>query len=172
MPSDLRGEGYFEVAARAGEPFRVDVQRGKHEPMKVEVLGTHFDIMGYDDEPVLRTTLLEGSVRVSKGAAAVVLKPGQQARLEGEDHLVVGAADIEEAMAWKNGLFKFDGANIGEVMRQLSRWYDLDVEYAHGEPKDLFQGELYRDVRVSELLKILQASDVHCTVEGKKLLVK
>lgn len=176
---ELRGEGYFEVAARAGEPFRVDVLRGKRgpgttglEPLRVDVLGTHFNIMAYDDEPVLRTTLVEGAVRVSKGAAAVVLRPGQQARLEGEDRLVVSQADVEEAVAWKNGLFKFDGASIGAVMRQLSRWYDLDVRYTKGEPKDMFQGELYRDVRVSELLKILQASGVHCAVEGKTLLVK
>ena len=177
---ELRGEGYFEVAARADQPFRVDVLRGKRgadnagglEPLRVDVLGTHFNIMDYDDEPVLRTTLVEGAVRVSKGVAAVVLRPGQQARLEGEDRLVVSEADVEEAVAWKNGLFKFDGAGIGQVMRQLSRWYDLDVEYIHGEPKDRFQGELYRDVRVSELLKILEASGVHCAVEGKKLLVK
>ncbi|HEV2480542.1 MAG TPA: FecR domain-containing protein [Puia sp.] len=176
---ELRGEGYFEVAARAGEPFKVEVLRGRRgpgtaglEPLNVDVLGTHFDIMAYDDEPVLRTTLVEGAVRVSKGAAAVVLRPGQQARLEGENRLVVGQADVEEAVAWKNGLFKFDGASIGAVMRQLSRWYDLDVQYTQGEPKDLFQGELYRDVRVSELLKILQASGVHCAVEGKRLLVK
>ena len=177
---ELRGEGYFEVAARAAQPFRVDVLRGKRgsgnagglEPLRVDVLGTHFNIMDYDDEPVLRTTLLEGAVRVSKGVAAVVLRPGQQARLEGEDRLVVSQADVEEAVAWKNGLFKFDGASIGEVMRQVSRWYDLDVEYVHGVPKDLFQGEMYRDVRVSEILNILQASGVHFTVEGKKLLVK
>lgn len=169
---ELRGEGYFEVAARADAPFHVQVLRGKREPLRVDVLGTHFNIMDYDDEPVLRTTLLEGAVRVSKGAAAIVLRPGQQARLEGEDRLVVGQADVEEAVAWKNGLFKFDGASIGEVMRQVSRWYDLDVEYVHGVPKDLFQGEMYRDVRVSEILNILQASGVHFTVEGKKLLVK
>lgn len=169
---ELRGEGYFEVAARAGQPFHIQVLRGKRDPLRVDVLGTHFNIMDYDDEPVLRTTLVEGAVKVSKGGAAVVLRPGQQARLEGEDRLVVRQADVEEAVAWKNGLFKFDGATIGQVMRQLARWYDLEVEYTNGEPKDLFQGELYRDVRVSELLKILQASGVHCTVEGKKLLVK
>ena len=169
---ELRGEGYFEVAARVAQPFRVDVLRGKLDPLRVDVLGTHFNIMAYNDEPVLRTTLLEGAVRVSKGAEAVVLRPGQQARLEGENRLVVSQADVEEAVAWKNGLFKFDGASIGAVMRQLSRWYDLDVQYTNGEPKDLFQGELFRDVRVSELLKILQASGVHCAVEGKKLLVK
>ena len=169
---ELRGEGYFEVAANVHAPFHVRVLRGSREPLRVDVLGTHFDIMAYDDEPVLRTTLLEGAVRVSKGAAAVVLRPGQQARLEGENRLVVSQADVEEAIAWKNGLFKFDGASIGAVMRQLSRWYDLDVQYTDGEPKDRFQGELYRDVRVSELLKILQASGVHCAVEGKKLLVK
>ena len=168
---ELRGEGYFEVAARADRPFHVQVLRDKREPLRVDVLGTHFNIMDYDDEPAIRTTLLEGAVRVSKGGAGVVLRPGQQARLEGEDRLLVSQADVEEAVAWKNGMFKFDGATIGQVMRQVSRWYDLDIEFVHGEPKDLFQGEMYRDVRVSEIVKILQASGVHFTVEGKKLLV-
>lgn len=169
---ELRGEGYFEVAARAGQPFRINVLRRKGAPMQVDVLGTHFNIMDYDDEPVVRTTLLEGAVRVSKGGAAVVLRPGQAAWLEGEDRLSVHTADVEEAVAWKNGLFKFDGATMAQVMRQLSRWYDLDVEYVNGVPGDLFQGEMYRDVRVSEILKILEASGVHFTVEGKRLLVK
>lgn len=169
---ELRGEGYFEVAANAAAPFRVHALRVKREPLQIDVLGTHFNIMDYDDEPTVRTTLLEGSVRVSKGAASALLKPGQQAWLEGEDRLVTSAGNVEEAVAWKNGLFKFDGATMGQVMRQLSRWYDLDVEYVNGVPKDLFQGEMYRDVKVSGILKLLEASGVHFTVEGKRLLVK
>ncbi len=173
---ELRGEAYFEVADNAHAPFRVNVLRGQGEaasdPLRVDVLGTHFNIMDYDDEPVIRTTLLEGAVRVRKGVEEALLKPGQQARLEDGVRLVVATADVSEAVAWKNGMFKFNGAGIGQVMRQLSRWYDLDVEYVNGVPKDFFQGEMYRDVKVSELLKVLEASGVHFTVQGRKLLVK
>jgi len=170
---ELKGEAYFEVADNAAMPFRVRVLKGdEKDPMLVEVLGTHFNIMGYADEPVTRTTLLEGAVRVRKDDAAVTIRPGEQARLNGDGSLVVVKADVEEAVAWKNGLFKFEEADIRQVMRQLSRWYDLEVVYTHGVPGDRFQGEMYRNVNVSGVLKILEASGVRFTVEGKKLLVQ
>jgi transmembrane sensor len=200
---ELKGEAYFEVAADAAKPFRVQVSTGAdkepkarpqagqaegpslaqkapraifgqspQEPMIVEVLGTHFNIMSYADEPVVKTTLLEGSVRVRKGGKGVLIRPGEQARLNGDGSLVVVKTDVEEAVAWKNGLFKFEEADIDQVMRQLSRWYDLEVVYTNGVPKDRFQGEMYRDVNASRILKILEASGIHFTVEGKKLLVQ
>lgn len=180
---ELKGEAYFEVAANATRPFRVRVSTGGEkdpqarpvagrEPMVVEVLGTHFNIMSYADEPMAKTTLLEGSVRVRKGGKGVLIRPDEQARLNGDGSLVVVKADVEEAVAWKNGLFKFEEADIDQVMRQLSRWYDLEVVYANGLPKDRFRGEMYRDVNVSAILRILEASGIHFTVEGKKLLVK
>jgi ferric-dicitrate binding protein FerR (iron transport regulator) len=169
---ELKGEAYFEVAANAAAPFSVQVLRDGKDPMGVDVLGTHFNIMDYSDEPVIRTTLLEGAVRVHKGGERVVLRPGQEARLDEHDRLAVVTGDVDEAVAWKNGMFKFDGATIGQVMRQISRWYDLDVEYVNGMPKDVFQGEIYRNVNVSQILKILEASGVHFSVEGRKLLVK
>jgi len=165
---ELNGEAYFEVAADAAKPFRVEVKGGQ----RVEVLGTHFNIMSYTDEPVAKTTLLEGSVRVRREAKAAVLRPGQQARLGGDGSLVVVNVDIEEAMAWKNGMFRFEEADIQQVMRQLGRWYDLDVVYLHGVPKDQFGGEMYRNVNLSKTLKILEASGVHFSIEGKKLLVQ
>ena len=165
---ELNGEAYFEVAADAAKPFRVEVKGGQ----QVEVLGTHFDIMSYTDEPVAKTTLLEGSVRVRRQAKAAVLRPGQQARLGNDGSLVVVNADIEEAVAWKNGMFKFEEADIRQVMRQLGRWYDLDVVYLHGVPKDQFEGEMYRNVNLSKTLKILEASGVHFSIEGNKLLVQ
>jgi transmembrane sensor len=180
---ELKGEAYFEVAADAARPFRVRVSTGGDkdpqarpvagwEPMVVEVLGTHFNIMSYADEPVAKTTLLEGSVRVRKGGKGMLIRPGEQTRLNGDGSLVVVKADVEEAVAWKNGLFKFEEADIDQVMRQLSRWYDLEVVYTNGLPKDRFRGEMYRDVNVSVILRILEASGIHFTVEGKKLLVK
>jgi transmembrane sensor len=165
---ELNGEAYFEVSADAARPFRVEVKGGQ----RVEVLGTHFDIMSYTDEPVAKTTLLEGSVRVRKETKTAVLRPGQQARLGGDGSLVVVNADVEEAVAWKNGMFKFEEADIQQVMRQLGRWYDLDVVYLHGVPKDQFGGEMFRNVNLSKTLKILEASGVHFRIEGKKLLVE
>jgi ferric-dicitrate binding protein FerR (iron transport regulator) len=138
----------------------------------VEVLGTHFNIMSYADEPVAKTTLLEGSIRVRKEAKGVILRPGQQARLGPDGSLVVVEADVDGAVAWKNGMFKFEEAELQQVMRQLARWYDLEVVYTHGVPTDRFQGEMYRDVNLSKLLKILEASGVHFSIEGKKLLVQ
>jgi transmembrane sensor len=141
------------------------------DPLEVEVLGTHFNIMDYDEEPVIRTTLLEGSVRVRKGAQSVVIRPGQQASLGGGSGLAVAAADTEEAVAWKDGMFMFRNAGIGEVMRQLARWYDVEVVYKDGVPKDRYQGEMYRNVNASKILKVLEGSGTHFTVEGKKIIL-
>lgn len=165
---ELQGEAYFEVAQNASMPFRVMVRKTPaEEPVQVEVLGTQFNVMAYPDEPGISTTLLEGSVRVREGAKAVLIKPGEQAR---ENR--VNPVDTEEVVAWKNGMFKFDEATIEQVMRQISRWYDVEVVYVNEHPKDLFRGELYRNVNVSRILRVLQASGVHFTVEGKRIYVK
>lgn len=165
---ELQGEAYFEVAQNAAMPFRVMVRKTPVEkPVQVEVLGTQFNVMAYPDEPYISTTLLEGSVRVREGAKAVLLKPGEQAR---ENN--VNPVDTEEVVAWKNGMFKFDEATIEQVMRQISRWYDVEVVYVNEHPKDVFRGEMYRNVNASKILRVLQASGVHFTVEGKKIYVK
>jgi ferric-dicitrate binding protein FerR (iron transport regulator) len=175
---ELKGEAYFEVVKNAARPFRVSVvncgqQHGSGgEAMQVEVLGTHFNIMAYTDEQTIRTTLLEGSVRVRRGAVAKLVKPGEQARLDGAGSLKVAPADTQEAVAWKDGLFKFNEATIDQVMRQLSRWYDVEVVYVNPPPKDLFRGEMYRNVNASAVLKVLEVSGVHFRVEGKKILVQ
>ena len=170
---ELQGEAYFEIVHNPSMPFKVSLSSAKGAmPAHVEVLGTHFNIKAYPDEPATHTTLLEGSVKVHKGNAASLLRPGQQARWNDNTDISVTTADIEEVIAWKNGLFKFDEATIGDVMRQLARWYDVEVVYINGIPRDLFQGEIYRNVNVSKVLKVLEASGVHFTVEGKKILVK
>jgi ferric-dicitrate binding protein FerR (iron transport regulator) len=169
---ELKGEAYFEIKADATKPFKVKVLRGgapETEPLQVEVLGTHFNIMDYDEEPAISTTLLEGLVRVSKGGHNVLVKPGEEARLSRNEELRVMAADTEEAVAWKDGMFRFKDAGIGEVMRQLARWYDVEVVYVNGIPRDRFQGEMYRNVNASKILKVLEASGVHFTMEGKKI---
>ena len=169
---ELRGEAYFEITPDATKPFRVTIQRGEEKesrPLQVEVLGTHFNIMDYAEEPVVNTTLLEGSIRVRKGEHSVLVKPGEQALLNKHDELKVTAADTEEAVAWKDGMFKFKDAGIETVMRQLARWYDVEIVYVNGVPRDRFQGEMYRNVNASKILKVLEASGVHFTVEGKKI---
>ena len=163
---ELQGEAYFEINTDAKRPFHVKVGQ-----MEVEVLGTHFNIMDYDEEPAIRTTLLEGSVRVRKGANSVIIKPGQQALLGHDEKLVVAAADTEAAVAWKEGMFMFRDAGIEQVMRQLARWYDVEVVYKDGVPKDRFQGEMYRNVNASKILKVLEASGLHFVVEGKKIIL-
>lgn len=162
---ELNGEAYFEVAPQ-NSPFKVIVSRTA-SPVEVDVLGTHFDIMAYADEPHIQTTLLEGSVRVKSGDRSVLLRPGRQALEAGFTQKV----DTEEVVAWKNGLFKFNEATLPQVMRQVSRWYDVEVVYQHTPAQERFGGEMYRNVPVSKLLKVLQASGVHFTVEGKKIIV-
>ena len=170
---ELKGEAYFEIAKNADIPFRVSVDNGRGEgPMQVEVLGTQFNVKAYADEPAINTTLLEGAVRVHRNGKAAMIRPGEQAKLNGAGMLKVEMADTEEAVAWKNGLFRFDEATIEDVMRQLSRWYDVEVVYVNEAPKDLFRGEIYRNVNVSKVLKVLEASGVRFTVEGKKILVQ
>jgi transmembrane sensor len=116
---ELRGEAYFEVAQNKKSRFRV-----KAGATAVEVLGTHFNVMAYPDEHTASTTLLEGSVKVSHGAASKIMVPGQQAQISREIKLV--AVDVAEAVAWKNGLFHFNNADLGSVMRQLQRWYGIE----------------------------------------------
>ncbi|HVV03758.1 MAG TPA: FecR domain-containing protein [Puia sp.] len=170
---ELQGEAYFEIARNASMPFKVSIKSPKGQaPAEIEVLGTHFNVKAYEDEPAVRATLLEGSVRVRKGGVALPLQPGQQASWTGTTDIRIATADVEEAVAWKNGLFKFSEATVEDVMRQLSRWYDVEVVYTNGIPKDLFQGEIYRNVNVSRVLKVLEASGVHFTVDGKKILVQ
>jgi ferric-dicitrate binding protein FerR (iron transport regulator) len=171
---ELRGEAYFEIAENAVMPFKVNVLRGpapEPHPLQITVLGTHFNVMDYEDEPTINATLLEGAIKVQKDKSGVVVRPGEQARLDKSGQLSVSAADTEEATAWKDGMFRFNGAGIEQVMRQLSRWYDVEVVYVNGIPKDRFQGEMYRNVNASKLLKVLEASGVHFTVEGNKITI-
>jgi len=162
----LRGEAYFEIAPNAAKPFKVN-----HEDLQIEVLGTSFNVNAYKDEQTVKTTLLEGRVKVHNADQAVLLSPGQQARSKEKEPFSVATADLEEVVAWKNGLFRFNESTIEEVMRQISRWYDVEVVYEGSIPKDLFRGEIYRNVNVSAVLKVLEVSGVHFRVEGKKIFV-
>ncbi|WP_168208792.1 FecR family protein [Chitinophaga sp. XS-30] len=172
----VTGEAYFEVAANADMPFLVTVA----DRMEVSVLGTHFNINAYPDESGIHTTLLEGSVRVSERSAksAVLLKPGQQAQLRlpatGEPAGIMITDDVNTAqiVAWKNGAFDFDGKKLEEVMRQLSRWYDVDVIYEGTVPDKQFWGRMGRDLTLSQCLAILEKMEVRFRLEnGRRLVV-
>jgi transmembrane sensor len=165
---EIKGEAYFEVAHDASRPFKVTVNA-----MEVQVIGTHFNINAYDDEGEIKTTLLEGSVKVLKGTASRLIKPGEQAIVStGNDlNIQVQPADVDEAVAWKNGLFHFDNADLQEVMRQLSRWYDVDVVYDGTIPERQFAGEMQRDLRLSQVLELLEKNQVNFKIEGKKIMV-
>jgi ferric-dicitrate binding protein FerR (iron transport regulator) len=176
----LSGEAYFDVARNPQKPFRVGIYQ--HDPSKgtelqhVEVLGTQFNIMAYADEASVRTTLVEGAVSVSGPMGAnVELKPNSQARLElGQRNglSVVEDADVDAAVAWKNGYFNFNKANIETVMRQLARWYDVDVSFRGSGSRDqVFYGGMQRNLPLSSVFRILERSGVQFSIDGKKVVV-
>ena len=165
---ELSGEAYFEVAPGRDRPFKVKVGA-----MTVDVLGTHFDVMAYDDEESFRTTLLSGAVRVSGGDGSKVLKPGEGAALGSDRRIVmVAEADTDQAVAWKNGLFQFESAEVKEVMRQVARWYDIDVHY-EGRIDEHFSGFIARNAPLTDVLHQLQrAVKTSFTLEGRTVTVK
>jgi len=165
---EITGEAYFEITKNKGKPFIV---KKKNDDAQVQVLGTHFNVNAYDDEAVLKVTLLEGAVDVSKAGNHALLKPGQQALISKEASRVLNNVDLEEVMAWKNGRFYFDGADIKTVMRQVEKWYNVDVSYESEIPYS-FVAKISRNVNASELLKILQLTElVHFRIEGNKITV-
>ncbi len=182
------GEAYFEVAKNTKMPFRVNV----NNKAAIDVLGTNFNVNAYENERTVNTTLIEGSVAVTADTAAVysyqhaaVLKPGQQAQIVNTadgDHAhggrktqreiaVLKNINIDKVMAWRNGLFYFDGATLDEIMRQVERWYDIEVVYEQGIPEKKFEGEMTRDIPLNGLLIALKKLGVHYRLEGKRLFV-
>lgn len=164
----ITGEVYFEVAKDAKKPFHVQTQ-----DMDVTVLGTHFNVMAYPDEETVRTTLLEGKVTVGQAGRTVMLSPGQQAQL-GRDRSglnVVDGINIEEELAWKNGLFLFNDATMSDIMRQVSRWYDVEVIYEGGPPQGHFTGKLSRNTNLATMLRIFTLSEIRYRIDGKKLII-
>ena len=169
---ELTGEGYFEVVKNAVMPFKVNVA-SKGE---VEVLGTHFNINSYVDEAAINTTLLEGSVRVTglKTNDSRLITPGQQAQLTANGQInVKKQVDISEVMAWKNGKFIFQDADIQSIMRQIERWYDVEVSFSGNMTNELFVGLIPKNVNISQILKMLEKTGtVKFEIAGKKIIVK
>ena len=173
---ELTGEGYFEVKHDARQPFRV-----KAGELVIEDIGTHFNINAYSDEETLQTTLLEGSIRVTtsspsgegRGEAEVRLKPGQQAILAENGQLSkINNVDINKIMAWKNGWFEFDQTGLATIMRQVSRWYDVDVIYEGNPGTEKFGGRISKNLPLSSIMNMLESSGVNFRLEGRKLVVK
>lgn len=166
----ITGEVYFEVASEANRPFTVKVNQ-----MEVLVLGTHFNINAYADEKTINTTLLEGAVLVrSGGDEGKLLLPGRQARVSasGDKIQEVRRVDASSAIAWKNGYFSFDEADIPTVMRQLSRWYNIEVRYSDKVPEGTFTGEIGRSLTQEQLLKVLSQARINFKVEdGRRIVI-
>ncbi|MCS3797408.1 FecR family protein [Niastella sp. OAS944] len=188
----IRGEAYFEVAKNAAMPFIVTMELpqtaegGWPRLARIEVLGTHFNVNSYGID--VETTLLEGSLKVvndgfyiyedyrkkdyKRKQDSVILKPGEQSISDGVTKLKVDhAADIDKVMAWKNGLFVFDGASFNDIINELERWYDVQIVFEKGAPKIEFEGKLTRDVPLIDLLRMFEKSDIHFRREDKKLIV-
>ncbi|MEP6683603.1 MAG: FecR domain-containing protein [Parafilimonas sp.] len=164
----ITGEAYFEVAHNAAMPFIV-TQANKD--LEVRVLGTHFNVNTYDDESSMNVTLLEGSVNVTSNQNKMLLSPGQQAQASNNGIKKINNANLDEVMAWKNGTFHFEGADIKSIMRQVEKWYNVDVVY-NDNINYSFVANISRDVNVSQLLNILQLTDlVHFKIEGNKITV-
>ena len=163
---ELTGEAFFDVAKNKNKPFKVITK-----DQVVEVLGTQFNINSYSDEDAIKTTLIEGSVKVIYKDQIVLLSPGQQFRPNNLSLKIVHA-DTDEVIAWKNGYFLFKNEDIQSVMRKLSRWYDVEVNYSGEMPKVGFGGNISRSKDISEVLDVLQLTNaVHFKVEGRRITV-
>lgn len=164
----LNGEAYFEVAKNKKMPFRVMAGN-----QIVEVLGTHFNINAYTDEASVRTTLLEGSVKVTSGDNSTLIVPGEQAITSAgqTSDIIKRDVDVDKETAWKNGLFSFENEDLKSIMRQVARWYDVKITYAGNLPDEKFIGEIPRSSNLSDVFKILELNNVRFEVQGKTVIV-
>lgn len=167
---EITGEAYFEVSRNTTQPFIVKI----NDHADIRVVGTQFNVNAYTDEESIHTTLVEGAVRIRSHEQSRVLSPGQQAQISNSrgDLRILDQANLEQVTAWKAGFFNFRGASLPEVMRELARWYDLEVIYEGKVPDQQFEGELPRTLQLSQVIKILTKVDVKFRIEqGHKLIV-
>jgi len=165
----ITGEVYFEVTQDPRKPFVVRTERN----MQIEVLGTHFNVNAYSNEPSVKATLLEGAVRVSSDKAKQVLKPRDQSQLtdDGNLHLLTNV-DVGSVVAWKNGVFEFNGTDIKTVMREIGRWYNVDIAYDGNVPTDLFSAIINRQNSIDQVLTMLQNTlRVHFSIKNRTVYV-
>ena len=165
----ITGEAYFEVAPDPHRPFHVTI----NNTTELAVLGTHFDIYAYTDEPYAYATLLEGSVKISNNNSTVQLKPGQQAKANGSQTLTVSDnINTDQVLAWKNGTFNFDNTDLPSILRQLSRWYDVDIVYEGKMPDRRFGGEMQRSLQLDQVLRILGTMGVKFRIKEHQIIVQ
>lgn len=173
---ELTGEAYFEVAKNKKQPFKVLSSTGQNRAQETEVLGTHFNINAYDDEAETKTTLLEGSVKVTamekdNKKSDIILIPGQQSILSKRSFRTLDV-DTEEAVAWKNGNFVFANEDIESIMRKIARWYNVEISYQGKITDNTFVGRVPRFANISEALTILELTNtVHFKIEGRRITV-
>ncbi len=164
----LEGEGYFEIAKNEKQPFRVITKEG----MEVIVTGTSFNVMAYKDEAYIKTTLAEGSVSVKKGTNTILLLPSRQAILQkNTDEMEVREADIDKEMAWKNGMIEFYDDDLPYIMRQLSRWYDVEASFEGDIPPGRYNGSILRQATLSEVMQILKLAGVKYWLDNKRVVI-
>jgi transmembrane sensor len=163
---EITGEAYFEVAKDPTKKFMVVA-----DGLTTEVLGTHFNINTFNDETARRVTLLEGSIKVVQAKNEVIIKPGDQAVVQGGNIAINRSADLGQVMAWKNGAFNFNNADFQSAMRQISRWYDIEVKYKSTVPVFDFQGELPRTYTLNQVLRALQKVGVKFELKERTLIV-
>ena len=164
------GQVYFEVAKDPSKSFIVEAAG-----TSVQVVGTHFNVNAYEDEATMKTTLLEGIIKITRNNNSSMLKPGQQAVINVSEPGLIkvnNEVDLDAVMAWKNGLFQFTNADLTTVLRQLSRWYDMDIVYEGKMPKREFEGKIGRDLNLSQVLKLLEKVQVRFRIEGNKLIAQ
>ncbi|MBV8252059.1 MAG: DUF4974 domain-containing protein [Chitinophaga sp.] len=167
---EMSGEVYFEIAPKAAQPFIV---KKTNDGAEIQVLGTHFNVNAFDDEKEMKVTLLEGAVRVKNSGSSKVLTAGQQAVVSSNgDIRLQPDADTEEVMAWKNGLFNFNSLELQEVMRQVSRWYDVEVVYQGNQSNRHFTGIVSRNKDISEVCKLMQLAGIQFKITGKTIVVE
>ena len=176
---EITGEAYFEVAKIKRDGARMPFIVSINNTTTVEVLGTHFNVNAYADEEMIKTTLLEGKVKVNSAIGnrqSAILKPGEQAILsqksQSSHNISVQTADVEAAVAWKNGTFSFTNASLETVMRQLARWYNIEVAFVGDVPGGAFNGEIDRSLTLDQVLKGLTKTRVHYTIQKNKLLIQ
>nr|WP_068887582.1 FecR family protein [Pedobacter panaciterrae] len=166
----LKGEAYFEVVHNDLLPFRIVTAR-----QVIEDIGTAFNVKAYEDEPILKTTLVEGAVKVSTARHQAILNPGQQAEVDAGDpsySIKVAKANINESVAWKNGLFEFDKADLKQVMSAASRWYDFKVIYEHTISNLKISGRISRSIDFSSLISLLEFEGARFDIKGRVVTVK
>lgn len=164
---EITGEAYFEVTKDKSKPFTVSF-----DGSEVQVLGTSFNVMAYADERVSKTTLVEGSVSIRNKGEHALLRPGQQAALMPGGRIETAFKPVDEAVAWKEGMFYFKNAGVKDVMRQLSRWYDVEVTYRGEVPVRRFTGRVSRNVNLSEIIGMLRYAGVNCSLGNGTITIE